>query len=130
MFDSYLYFFLSLLFYFSSCCVEIFFYNQVKSVYKTPDHKYGKAVDYSSLLSERGNLMKPYFEPNEEEAQSHLKEPTKARRAIAQLTKNDYLEIIFTTNFDRPLEKALADEGITLRLSVMKMTSKERAFGT
>ena len=92
--------------------------------------KYGKAVDYSSLLSERGNLMKPYFEPNEEEAQSHLKEPTKARRAIAQLTKNDYLKIIFTTDFDRPLEKALADEGITLRLSVMKMTSKERAFGT
>ena len=42
--------------------------------------KYGKAVDYSSLLGElvktstlRVNLMKPYFEPTEEEAQSHLK---------------------------------------------------------
>ena len=82
--------------------------------------KYGKAVDYSSLLgevvktpTERVNLMKSYFEPTEEEAQSHLKEPTKAHRAIAQMTKNGFLKVILTTNFDRLLEKALTDEGVT-----------------
>lgn len=82
--------------------------------------KFGKAVDYSSLLgelvktpTERVNLMKSYFEPTEEEAESHLKEPTKAHRAIAQMAKNGFLKVILTTNFDRLLEKALADEGIT-----------------
>lgn len=82
--------------------------------------KYGKAVDYSSLLgelvktpTERVNLMKSYFEPTEEEVQAHLKEPTKAHRAIAQMAKNGFLKIILTTNFDRLLEKALAEEGIT-----------------
>ena len=82
--------------------------------------KYGIAVDYSSLLSElvktsteRVNLMKRYFEPTEEEVKLHLKEPTKAHRAIAQMAKNGFLKVILTTNFDRLLEKALADEGIT-----------------
>lgn len=82
--------------------------------------KYGKAVDYSSLLgevvktpTERVNLMKSYFEPTEEERQSHLKEPTKAHRAIAKMAKNGYLRVVLTTNFDRLLEKALNDEGIT-----------------
>lgn len=82
--------------------------------------KHGKAVDYSSLLgevvktpTERVNLMKSYFEPTEEEAQSHLKEPTKAHRAIAQMAKNGFLKVILTTNFDRLLEKALTDEGVT-----------------
>lgn len=82
--------------------------------------KYGKAVDYSSLLgelvktpTERVNLMKSYFEPTEEEVQAHLKEPTKAHRAIAQMAKNGFLKIILTTNFDRLFEKALAEEGIT-----------------
>jgi len=82
--------------------------------------KYGKEVDYSSLLgevtktsTERVNLMKSYFEPTEEEAQSHLKEPTRAHQAIAQMAKDGFLKVILTTNFDRLLEKALADEGIT-----------------
>lgn len=82
--------------------------------------KYGKPVDYSSLLgevvktpTERVNLMKSYFEPTEEERQSHLKEPTRAHRAIAQMAKNGYLKVVLTTNFDRLLEKALTDEGIT-----------------
>ncbi len=82
--------------------------------------KYGKAVDYSSLLgevvktpTERVNLMKSYFEPTEEERQSHLKEPTKAHRAIAKMAKSGYLKVVLTTNFDRLLEKALNDEGIT-----------------
>lgn len=82
--------------------------------------KYGKAVDYSSLLgevvktpTERVNLMKSYFEPTEEERQSHLKEPTIAHRAIAKMAKSSYLKVVLTTNFDRLLEKALNDEGIT-----------------
>lgn len=82
--------------------------------------KYGRTVDYSSILAEvvktpteRVNLMKSYFEPTEEERQSHLKEPTKAHRAIAQMAKSGYLRVILTTNFDRLLEMALNDEGIT-----------------
>ena len=57
---------------------------------KTQIHFFSCRIDLSRnpiqlAHCERGNLMKPYFEPNEEEAQSHLKEPTKARRAIAQV---------------------------------------------
>ncbi len=82
--------------------------------------KYGKLVDYSTLLgelvqtpTERVNLMKPYFEPTDEERESHMKEPTKAHRAIARMAKKGYIKVVLTTNFDRLLEKALNEEGIT-----------------
>jgi hypothetical protein len=94
--------------------------NEISDYEQWYKNKFGKAVDYSSLLgelvktpTERVNLMKSYFEPTEEEAESHLKEPTKAHRAIAQMAKNGFLKVILTTNFDRLLEKALADVGIT-----------------
>lgn len=53
--------------------------------------------------------MKPYFEPVGKERPK----PTKAHYAIAKLAKNGYLKVILTTNFDRLLETALEEEGIT-----------------
>jgi hypothetical protein len=81
--------------------------------------KFGKEPDYSEVLSklvkkqtERVALMKPYFEPNEEEKENGLKEPTAAHSAIAKLAKRGYIKVILTTNFDRLLENALAKEGV------------------
>lgn len=78
--------------------------------------KYGCSVGYSSVLqelaktqTERVGLMKPYFEPFGKERPK----PTKAHYAIAKLAKNGYLKVILTTNFDRLLETALEEEGIT-----------------
>jgi len=83
-------------------------------------NKYGKDPDYSTILSklvltatERVNLLRPYFEPTKEEKENHLKEPTKAHKAIASLAKKGYIKVVITTNFDRLLEKALEEEGIT-----------------
>ena len=82
--------------------------------------RYGKPASYSSLLgalattpTERVQLMRPFFEPTEEERELGRKEPTKAHRAIAQLAKEGYIRVILTTNFDRLLEKALEAEGVT-----------------
>lgn len=78
--------------------------------------KYGRSVGYSSVLqelaktqTERVGLMKPYFEPVGKERPK----PTKAHYAIAKLAKNGYLKVILTTNFDRLLETALEEEGLT-----------------
>ncbi len=82
--------------------------------------RYGEPASYSSLLgtlattsTERVQLMRPFFEPTEEERKDGKKEPTKAHRAIAQLAKEGYIRVILTTNFDRLLEKALEAEGVT-----------------
>lgn len=82
-------------------------------------NKYQEELNYSSILSqlvlasgERVNLLKDYFEPSEEERENHLKEPTKAHKAIAQLAKDGYLKVVITTNFDRLLETALDDIGV------------------
>ncbi len=81
--------------------------------------KYGEEPDYSTILSklvlkssERVNLLRPYFEPTEEERENHLKEPTKAHKAIAQLIKDGYIKVVITTNFDRLLENALREIGV------------------
>ena len=82
--------------------------------------RYGEPASYSSLLgalattsTERVQLMRPFFEPTEEERELGRKEPTKAHRAIAQLAKEGYIRVILTTNFDRLLEKAFDAEGVT-----------------
>ena len=41
------------------------------------------------------------------------KHQPKTHKAIAQLVSNGYIKVIVTTNFDRLLEKALEDIGIT-----------------
>lgn len=82
--------------------------------------QYEESPSYSSLLgklvgtsTERVPLMRPFFEPKEEEKEKGIKQPTKAHKAIARLVKEGYIRVILTTNFDRLLERALEAEGIT-----------------
>ena len=81
--------------------------------------KYGEAPEYTKILdalaktqSERQQLLRPYFEPNDQEREEGLKQPTASHRAIAQLVSRGYIKVIITTNFDRLIEKALEDIGI------------------
>ena len=81
--------------------------------------KFGKEADYSDLLdalaktpAERQQLLRVYWEPNDQERAEGEKQPTGAHRAIATLAARGYVRIILTTNFDRLVETALADEGI------------------
>lgn len=80
--------------------------------------KYKNQPDYSDILAElaktsveRNNLLRSYFEPLDDPDDMYGK-PTKAHRAIAQLIKDGYIRVVLTTNFDRLLEKALAEINI------------------
>jgi len=84
------------------------------------EKKFKQEPDYAKLLdaiaksaSERSQLLRDYFEPNEDDREQGLKEPTKAHKAISELILNGYVKIIITTNFDRLLEKSLETAGIT-----------------
>lgn len=81
--------------------------------------KYSTEPDYSDILEkltstseERVNLLRRFFEPNNEEREKQLKTPTNAHRQIARLIQAGYIKVVITTNFDRLLEIALSDEGI------------------
>ena len=83
------------------------------------EKKYGEAPSYSRLLdelaktpAERQQLLRPYFEPNEQEREEDAKQPTAAHRAIAQLVVAGFVKIIITTNFDRLIENALSEAGV------------------
>ncbi len=85
--------------------------------YKT---KTGEDADYSQLIdglaktsADRTNLLSSYFEPTADELESGLKAPTQAHKAIARLVAKGYVRVIVTTNFDRLLERALENEGIS-----------------
>jgi len=93
--------------------------SDIKDWHQWYKEKYQGPATYSSLLeklvttpTERVGLMKPFFEPTDEEKDLALKEPTKAHRAIAKLAKENYIRVILTTNFDRLLERALEKEGV------------------
>lgn len=81
--------------------------------------KFGKAADYSDLLdalaktpADRQQLLRAYWEPSEQEREEGAKRPTAAHRAIATLVARGFVRVIITTNFDRLMENALADEGV------------------
>src|ERR1700682_3713418 len=81
--------------------------------------KYGEEAKYSSLLdalthtaSERNQLLRSYFEPNDEARKQGLKSPTAAHRAIAELMRLGYFQVVLTTNLDRLLEQALREVGM------------------
>lgn len=83
-------------------------------------NEYGEKANYSDLLdnltktsTERVHLLKDYFEPSDEDKELGWKQPTAAHRAIAKLAKAGYVKVIVTTNFDRLIETALQEEGIT-----------------
>ncbi len=82
-------------------------------------HRFGAPPTYSQLIeqlantqTERRELLRPYFEPNEEERAANLKVPTPAHRAIARLMRDGIVGVALTTNFDRLLETALVDVGV------------------
>ena len=81
--------------------------------------KYDEAPDYSKLIdelaktqTERQQLLRPYFEPSEQEREENAKQPTAAHKAIAWLVAQGFVKVIITTNFDRLLEKALEEVGV------------------
>jgi hypothetical protein len=81
--------------------------------------KFGKAPDYSDLLNalaktnaERQQLLRSYWEPNEQEREEGLKQPTAAHHAIAWLAAQGFIRLIVTTNFDRLMEYALEGAGV------------------
>jgi hypothetical protein len=80
---------------------------------------FGHDVDYSNLLNsvahsplERQQLLKGYFEPNEQERQDGAKMPTVGHNAVASLVASGVIRVIVTTNFDRLIERALETRGI------------------
>ena len=94
--------------------------------------KYEEAPDYSKLIdglaktqAERQQLLRPYFEPNEQEREEGTKQPTAAHEAIAWLVAQGFVKVIITTNFDRLLEKALEGAGIEPAV----LSSKEQVEG-
>ena len=81
--------------------------------------KFGAEADYSAVLehlaptsAERQALLRPYFEPTEDERSQGIKTPNGAHKAIARLVAGGYVRIIITTNFDRLLEDALNEVGV------------------
>lgn len=82
--------------------------------------KFGKAPGYSDLLdllartpAERRQLLSNYWEASETEREEGAKQPTSAHRAIAALVAKGFIRVVVTTNFDRLMEIALADAGVT-----------------
>ncbi|MBD0844740.1 SIR2 family protein [Streptomyces sp. TRM68416] len=79
--------------------------------------QFGEQLGYSRLLSEaaptsaaRQALLAGYFEPEDGD---DVKQPTAAHRAIARLVKRGNVKVILTTNFDRLMERALEEVGIS-----------------
>lgn len=84
------------------------------------DERYGNPPEYDELLEElarsreeRQALLEDYFEPTEDEREEGVKTPSEAHECIAWLVEHDYINVIVTTNFDRLLEHALQDRGVT-----------------
>ena len=82
-------------------------------------NKFESDADYSTLLdelaktpAERQQLLRVYFEPNDQEREEGEKNPTAAHRAIAALAAQGFIKVIITTNFDRLVETALTDAGV------------------
>lgn len=82
-------------------------------------NKYGCEAEYSMLLEQLGkkpsemeSLLKPYFEPSEEDKEFGYKKPTAAHKAIAEMAGRGYFKLIITTNFDRLMETALDELGM------------------
>ncbi len=84
------------------------------------EHGDGEPLGYSNLLAGLGStpatrraLLAGFFQPSEEDVAAGLKVPSAAHRAIAELIKHGYVRVVLTTNFDRLLEKALEDAGVS-----------------
>ena len=81
---------------------------------------FSKEPNYSELLdaltgtpTERQALLRSHIEPNTDQRDEGAKQPTAAHRAIAALAVNGTIRVILTTNFDRLIETALEEAGVT-----------------
>jgi hypothetical protein len=77
-------------------------------------------LGYSALLAQlaptaasRQALLAGFFEPTEEDRQTGRKIPTAGHRAVARLVARGSVRVVLTTNFDRLIERALEDEGVS-----------------
>jgi hypothetical protein len=82
--------------------------------------KFGETLSYSGLLAAvaptsaaRQAQLAGYFDPDKDDEEGNGKLPTAAHRAIAQLVKRGSIRVILTTNFDRLMEHALQEVGIS-----------------
>lgn len=62
---------------------------------------------------ERRALLNRYFEPTADEREQGLKQPSAAHRSIARLVAGGFVKIVLTTNFDRLMERALEEIGVS-----------------
>lgn len=81
--------------------------------------RFGRPVNYSEIVqslastpAERSQLLSGYIEPDAEDIREGRKQPTLAHRVIARLAKHGRIRLILTTNIDRLMETALADQQI------------------
>ena len=84
------------------------------------ENVFSKEADYSDLLedlcgtaAERQQLLRGYFEPSADDREEGAKQSTAAHRSIAALAAKGFIRVILTTNFDRLIETALGDAGVT-----------------
>ena len=82
-------------------------------------NRFGCDAAYSLILGQLGkkpaemeSLLRPYFEPSEEDKELGYKQPTVAHKAIAEMAGRGYFKVIITTNFDRLLESSLDEIGV------------------
>lgn len=82
------------------------------------EEAFGEPLGYSTLLEHaapspaaRQALLDGYFVPEDGD-----KAPTAAHRAIARMVKRGSFRVILTTNFDRLLERALQEVGISAQV--------------
>ncbi|MFJ4790826.1 SIR2 family protein [Streptomyces sp. NPDC088794] len=94
--------------------------------------RFGHPATYDRLLDaltstpyERQAMLHSYFEPNDQEREDGLKQPTAAHHAIARLVAAGHVRIVLTTNFDRLMETALREAGIEPTI----VTNKDDAKG-
>ncbi|WP_344016886.1 SIR2 family protein [Kitasatospora atroaurantiaca] len=83
------------------------------------EDNFKEKLGYSGLLAAlaptpaaRQTLLARYFEPEDGDDENG-KVPTAAHKAIAQLVKRGSIRVILTTNFDRLMEQALQEIGIS-----------------
>ncbi len=76
--------------------------------------------NYSDLLdklcktpAERQQLLRSYIEPRADDREEGARKPTAAHRALASLAAGGFIRVILTTNFDRLIETALDEKGVT-----------------
>ncbi|MFM9812912.1 SIR2 family protein [Streptomyces scabiei] len=81
--------------------------------------RFGHPATYDRLLDaltstpyERQAMLRSYFEPDDQEREDGLKQPSTAHHAIARLVAAGHVRIVLTTNFDRLMETALREAGI------------------